>query len=120
MFKDTVFLENNSLNVCLRKVSSTSVLFFSQRISLECLFNPVKSAVVKRYLISHRSTLYMIVEIFVTLERMFFIVKEFLMLDEITKSSTAVPQEDKDASIEIQDLICYWDKVGNCFMLHFT
>uniref|UniRef100_A0A3Q1HYV3 Multidrug resistance-associated protein 4 n=1 Tax=Anabas testudineus TaxID=64144 RepID=A0A3Q1HYV3_ANATE len=37
-------------------------------------------------------------------------IQEFLMLDEITKSSTAVPQEDKDASIEIQDLICYWDK----------
>lgn len=33
------------------------------------------------------------------------------MLDEITKSTTALPQEEKDASIETQDLTCYWDKV---------
>lgn len=35
------------------------------------------------------------------------------MLEEITKSSTALTQEEKDASIEIQDLTCYWDKVRN-------
>lgn len=34
------------------------------------------------------------------------------MLDEITKSSTALPQDEKkDALVEIQDLTCYWDKV---------
>lgn len=38
--------------------------------------------------------------------------KEFLLLDEITKSSVVLPQEEKEeASVEIQDLICYWDKV---------
>uniref|UniRef100_A0A4W6BLM0 Multidrug resistance-associated protein 4 n=1 Tax=Lates calcarifer TaxID=8187 RepID=A0A4W6BLM0_LATCA len=38
-------------------------------------------------------------------------IQEFLMLDEITKGSTALPQEEKkDASVEIQDLFCYWDK----------
>ncbi|KAM7375245.1 hypothetical protein PAMA_014371 [Pampus argenteus] len=38
-------------------------------------------------------------------------IQEFLMLDEITKSSAALPShEKKDASVEIQDLICYWDK----------
>lgn len=35
------------------------------------------------------------------------------MLEEITKSSTALPQEEKDASIVIQDMTCYWDKVRN-------
>lgn len=34
------------------------------------------------------------------------------MLDEITKGSAALPQDEKvDASVEIQDLTCYWDKV---------
>lgn len=33
------------------------------------------------------------------------------MLEEITKSSTALPNEVKDAAVEIQDLVCYWDKV---------
>ncbi|XP_044044179.1 multidrug resistance-associated protein 4 isoform X2 [Siniperca chuatsi] len=38
-------------------------------------------------------------------------IQEFLMLDEITKSSAALPQDEKkDASVEIQDLTCYWDK----------
>lgn len=38
-------------------------------------------------------------------------IQEFLMLDEITKSSTAVAQDEKkDSSVEIQDLLCYWDK----------
>ena len=34
------------------------------------------------------------------------------MLDEITKSSTTLPQEEKkEAFVEIEDLFCYWDKV---------
>lgn len=34
------------------------------------------------------------------------------MLDEVTKSSAALPQEEKtDAALDIQDLTCYWDKV---------
>ena len=34
------------------------------------------------------------------------------MLDEITKSPAALPQDEKkDAVVEIQDLVCYWDKV---------
>nr|XP_019960169.1 PREDICTED: multidrug resistance-associated protein 4-like [Paralichthys olivaceus] len=38
-------------------------------------------------------------------------IQEFLQLGEITKSSVALPQEDKkDRSVEIQDLFCYWDK----------
>ncbi|XP_038572949.1 multidrug resistance-associated protein 4 [Micropterus salmoides] len=38
-------------------------------------------------------------------------IQEFLLLDEITKSSTALPQDEKkDALVEIQDLTCYWDK----------
>ncbi|XP_070786421.1 ATP-binding cassette sub-family C member 4-like isoform X1 [Enoplosus armatus] len=38
-------------------------------------------------------------------------IQEFLMLDEITERGAALPQEDKkDASVEIQDLTCYWDK----------
>ncbi|XP_040888565.1 multidrug resistance-associated protein 4 [Toxotes jaculatrix] len=38
-------------------------------------------------------------------------IQEFLMLEEITKSSATLAKEDrKDASVEIQDLICYWDK----------
>lgn len=39
-------------------------------------------------------------------------VKEFLLLEEITKSPAAVLQDEKkDASVELQDLVCYWDKV---------
>lgn len=39
-------------------------------------------------------------------------VQEFLMLDEITKSTAALSQDEKkDASVEIRDLVCYWDKV---------
>uniref|UniRef100_UPI003AAC6783 ATP-binding cassette sub-family C member 4-like n=1 Tax=Centroberyx gerrardi TaxID=166262 RepID=UPI003AAC6783 len=38
-------------------------------------------------------------------------IKEFLLLDEITKNSAVLPQEERmEASVEIQDLICYWDK----------
>uniref|UniRef100_A0A667Z5H1 Multidrug resistance-associated protein 4-like n=1 Tax=Myripristis murdjan TaxID=586833 RepID=A0A667Z5H1_9TELE len=38
-------------------------------------------------------------------------IKEFLLLDEITKNSALLPREEKgEASVEIQDLICYWDK----------
>ncbi|KAK2856772.1 hypothetical protein Q5P01_005507 [Channa striata] len=41
-------------------------------------------------------------------------IQDFLMLDEITKSSSALTPEEKenekDGSIEIQDLLCYWDK----------
>lgn len=34
------------------------------------------------------------------------------MLDEITKGPAALPQDEKkDAFVEIQDLVCYWDKV---------
>lgn len=39
-------------------------------------------------------------------------VKDFLLLNEIEKNSPALPQDEKkEASVEIQDLICYWDKV---------
>uniref|UniRef100_UPI0037E899EE ATP-binding cassette sub-family C member 4-like n=1 Tax=Semicossyphus pulcher TaxID=241346 RepID=UPI0037E899EE len=38
-------------------------------------------------------------------------IQEFLLLDEIAKGSAALQQEEnKDASVEIQDLTCYWDK----------
>ncbi|XP_068165844.1 ATP-binding cassette sub-family C member 4 [Antennarius striatus] len=40
-------------------------------------------------------------------------IQEFLMLDEIVKSSPALTQEEmkrKEPSVEIQDLTCYWDK----------
>ncbi|XP_074520424.1 ATP-binding cassette sub-family C member 4 [Halichoeres trimaculatus] len=38
-------------------------------------------------------------------------IQEFLLLEEITKGRAALPQaEKKDASVEIQDLTCYWDK----------
>nr|XP_046237998.1 ATP-binding cassette sub-family C member 4-like isoform X2 [Scatophagus argus] len=38
-------------------------------------------------------------------------IQEFLLLDEITKNSPALSQcEKKDASVEIKDLTCYWDK----------
>lgn len=40
-------------------------------------------------------------------------VQEFLLLDEIIKNSHSLPQEGKkSASVEIQNLTCYWDKVG--------
>ncbi|XP_061546477.1 multidrug resistance-associated protein 4 [Phycodurus eques] len=38
-------------------------------------------------------------------------IQEFLLLDEMTKASTPLPLAEKqDSAIEIQDLICYWDK----------
>ncbi|XP_061652415.1 multidrug resistance-associated protein 4 isoform X2 [Phyllopteryx taeniolatus] len=38
-------------------------------------------------------------------------IQEFLLLDEMTKASTRLPLAEKqDSAIEIQDLICYWDK----------
>lgn len=38
-------------------------------------------------------------------------IQEFLLLEEITKSPAAVLQDEKkDASVELQDLVCYWDK----------
>uniref|UniRef100_A0A671RXF0 Multidrug resistance-associated protein 4 n=1 Tax=Sinocyclocheilus anshuiensis TaxID=1608454 RepID=A0A671RXF0_9TELE len=38
-------------------------------------------------------------------------IKKFLLLDELVKSHVPLTQEDKkEASVEIQDLICYWDK----------
>ncbi|CAJ1086990.1 multidrug resistance-associated protein 4 [Xyrichtys novacula] len=38
-------------------------------------------------------------------------IQEFLLLEEIAKGRAALPQnEKKDASVEIQDLTCYWDK----------
>ncbi|KAF1371659.1 hypothetical protein PFLUV_G00270750 [Perca fluviatilis] len=38
-------------------------------------------------------------------------IQEFLMLDEITKGPAALPEDEKkDAFVEIQDLVCYWDK----------
>lgn len=40
------------------------------------------------------------------------VVKEFLTLDEIRKNTVGLPQDEKDAAVEIQDLTCYWDKVG--------
>lgn len=41
-----------------------------------------------------------------------FVIQEFLMLDEITKSGGALLQDEKsEDSVEIQDLLCYWDKV---------
>ena len=45
-------------------------------------------------------------------------VKEFLLLNEMEKNSPALPEDEKnpdkneDASVEIQDLTCYWDKVS--------
>uniref|UniRef100_A0A4W5N9S0 ATP-binding cassette, sub-family C (CFTR/MRP), member 4 n=1 Tax=Hucho hucho TaxID=62062 RepID=A0A4W5N9S0_9TELE len=40
-------------------------------------------------------------------------IKTFLLLDEIVKSSHGFLQEEKqEPSVEIQDLICYWDKVN--------
>ncbi|XP_028992903.1 multidrug resistance-associated protein 4 isoform X2 [Betta splendens] len=38
-------------------------------------------------------------------------IQEFLLLDEVKKSASALPQEEKDTfSVTIQDLVCYWDK----------
>ncbi|XP_049611466.1 ATP-binding cassette sub-family C member 4 [Syngnathus scovelli] len=38
-------------------------------------------------------------------------IQEFLLLDEMTKTSTPLPLAEKqDSAIEIQDLMCYWDK----------
>ncbi|XP_052414905.1 ATP-binding cassette sub-family C member 4 [Carassius gibelio] len=38
-------------------------------------------------------------------------IKKFLLLDELVKSHVPLTQEDKkEASVEIQDLLCYWDK----------
>ncbi|XP_076004927.1 ATP-binding cassette sub-family C member 4-like [Genypterus blacodes] len=38
-------------------------------------------------------------------------IQEFLMLDEVTNSGSVLPKEEKkDVSVEIKDLICYWDK----------
>lgn len=38
--------------------------------------------------------------------------KEFLLLEEITKNIPSLPQEEKNPSVEIQNMTCYWDKVG--------
>lgn len=39
-------------------------------------------------------------------------VQEFLMLEEITKNSLSLTQEkEENASVEIHNLTCYWDKV---------
>lgn len=40
-----------------------------------------------------------------------FVVKEFLLLEEIAKNSSSPPQEEKNPSVEIQNMTCYWDKV---------
>ncbi|XP_048056290.1 multidrug resistance-associated protein 4 [Megalobrama amblycephala] len=38
-------------------------------------------------------------------------IKKFLLLDELVKTHVPLSQEEKkEASVEIQDLICYWDK----------
>ncbi|XP_032413049.1 ATP-binding cassette sub-family C member 4 [Xiphophorus hellerii] len=38
-------------------------------------------------------------------------IQEFLLLDEITKTSIALSKEDrKDVGVELNDLTCYWDK----------
>ncbi|MCI4375688.1 hypothetical protein PGIGA_G00112330 [Pangasianodon gigas] len=38
-------------------------------------------------------------------------IKKFLLLDELVKHNVAIPQEEKkEVSVEIQDLICYWEK----------
>uniref|UniRef100_A0AAX7VP83 Cystic fibrosis transmembrane conductance regulator n=1 Tax=Astatotilapia calliptera TaxID=8154 RepID=A0AAX7VP83_ASTCA len=46
-------------------------------------------------------------------------IQEFLTLDEIRKNTVALPQDEKDAAVEIQDLTCYWDKVGYIAHLPF-
>ncbi|KAM4711152.1 ATP-binding cassette sub-family C member 4-like isoform 2-T2 [Anableps anableps] len=38
-------------------------------------------------------------------------IQEFMLLDEITKTSTALSKEErKDVGVELNDLTCYWDK----------
>ncbi|KAM6893207.1 ATP-binding cassette sub-family C member 4 [Lycodopsis pacificus] len=38
-------------------------------------------------------------------------IQEFLILDEIVKRKAELPRDEKDdASVEIRDLVCYWDK----------
>ncbi|KAG1942233.1 multidrug resistance-associated protein 4 [Pimephales promelas] len=38
-------------------------------------------------------------------------IKKFLLLDELVRTNTPLSQEEKkEASVEIQDLMCYWDK----------
>ncbi|XP_047432401.1 ATP-binding cassette sub-family C member 4-like [Mugil cephalus] len=39
-------------------------------------------------------------------------IQEFLLLDEITKSDAPKPEEEEksDAAVDIQDMMCYWDK----------
>uniref|UniRef100_G3PLJ6 Multidrug resistance-associated protein 4 n=1 Tax=Gasterosteus aculeatus aculeatus TaxID=481459 RepID=G3PLJ6_GASAC len=38
-------------------------------------------------------------------------IQEFLMLDEVVKNKTIVPHKgENEALVEIQDLVCYWDK----------
>ncbi|CAM4620699.1 unnamed protein product [Leuciscus chuanchicus] len=38
-------------------------------------------------------------------------IKKFLLLDELVRTNAPLSQEEKkEASVEIQDLICYWDK----------
>ncbi|XP_017288290.1 multidrug resistance-associated protein 4 [Kryptolebias marmoratus] len=38
-------------------------------------------------------------------------IQEFLLLDEITKNTSALPQDEKtNPGVEIHDLTCYWDK----------
>ncbi|XP_061829600.2 ATP-binding cassette sub-family C member 4 [Nerophis lumbriciformis] len=38
-------------------------------------------------------------------------IEEFLLLDEMTKTSTTLPLAEKsDSAIEIQEMICYWEK----------
>uniref|UniRef100_A0A8C1LBQ9 Cystic fibrosis transmembrane conductance regulator n=1 Tax=Cyprinus carpio TaxID=7962 RepID=A0A8C1LBQ9_CYPCA len=49
----------------------------------------------------------------------FSLMQKFLLLDELVKAHVPLTQEDKkEASVEIQDLICYWDKVSS--LLIFT
>ncbi|XP_070850344.1 ATP-binding cassette sub-family C member 4-like [Chaetodon trifascialis] len=46
-------------------------------------------------------------------------IQEFLLLDEIEKKNAALLQDErKDASVEIQDLTCYWDKSLDAPSLH--
>ncbi|XP_034032269.1 multidrug resistance-associated protein 4-like isoform X2 [Thalassophryne amazonica] len=37
-------------------------------------------------------------------------IKQFLLLDEITKNNVLLQGDEKDVSVEIQDLTCYWNK----------
>jgi len=47
----------------------------------------------------------------------FFLVQKFLLLDELVRTNTPLSQEEKkEASVEIQDLICYWDKVSSVYI----